>query len=120
FPGGGKISAAPITVRRRSMPLLDHFHPPLDDEYPWDSVHSGWATRLADLLNERWLPPQFIAAEHTHAETYLEIDVATLARRASTAGSLRSNGGGTATLAPAVWTPPAAEDTLPALLPDPF
>ncbi len=60
------------------MPLLDHFHSPLADECPWDSLYSGWATRLADLLNERWLPPQFIAAEHTHAETSLEIDIATL------------------------------------------
>lgn len=102
------------------MPLLDHFHPPLEDEYPWDSLHSGWATRLADWLNERWLPPQFIAAEHTHAEASLEIDVATFARGATRAEGLRSDGGGTATLAPAVWTPPAAEHTIPALFPDTF
>jgi hypothetical protein len=102
------------------MPLLDHFHAPLEDEYPWDSLLSGWATRLADLLNERWLPPQFIAAEHTHAKASLEIDIATFAREAATVGSLRSNGGGTATLAPAVWTPPAAEHTIAALFPDTF
>src|SRR5437763_1013513 len=57
--GDGRITSFPVTVWRRDMPLLDHFHPPLEDEYPWDSLHSGWATRLADLLNERWLPPQF-------------------------------------------------------------
>jgi hypothetical protein len=102
------------------MPLLDHFHPPLDDEYPWDSLHSGWATRLADWLNERWLPPQFIAAEHTHAEASLEIDVATFAREGRRADGARSDGGGTATLTPAVWTPPAAEHTIPALFPDSF
>jgi hypothetical protein len=103
------------------MPLLDHFHPPLDDEYPWDSLHSGWATRIADLLNERWLPPQFIAAEHTHAEASLEIDVATFARDAARAGAPAADGGGTATMAPpAVWTPPAAEHTIPALFPDTF
>jgi hypothetical protein len=102
------------------MPLLDHFHPPLEDEYPWDSLHSGWATRLADLLNERWLPPQFIAAEHTHAEASLEIDVATFAKDAPPREQPRPNGPATATLAPAVWTAPAPERTLPALFPDTF
>jgi hypothetical protein len=80
------------------MPLLDHFHPPLDDEYPWDSLLAGWATRLADLLNEGWLSPQFIAAEHTHPELPLDIDVGRLT----------------------TWTPPAAEHAIPALFPDTF
>src|SRR5262249_2608447 len=121
FPGGaGRISRCPHSVGRRDMPLLDHFHPPLDDEYPWDSLHSGWATRLADLLTGRWLPPQFSGAEHTHAEAALAIDVATFAREAARAGRPRSDGGGTATLAPAVWTPPAAEHTIAALFPDTF
>ena len=29
------------------MPLLDHFHPPIKNQYPWDSFNSTWATRLA-------------------------------------------------------------------------
>ncbi len=78
------------------MPLLDHFHPPLEDEYPWDSLHSGWATRLADTLNERWLSPQFIAAEHTHAESSLEIDIATFARETPSTAPGRANGPATA------------------------
>jgi hypothetical protein len=41
------------------MPLLDHFHPPLQLQYPWDSFHSSWATRLADALNDEWLPRSF-------------------------------------------------------------
>src|SRR5262249_4759399 len=110
----------PHSMGRTAMPLLDHFHPPLEDEYPWDSLHSGWATRLADLLNERWLPPQFIAAEHTHAEGSLEIDVAAFAREVARTGGPRSDGGGTATLTPALWNPPAAEHTIPALFPDTF
>jgi hypothetical protein len=102
------------------MPLLDHFHPPLDDEYPWDSLHSGWATRLADWLNERWLPPQFIAAEHTHPEASLEIDVATFAKETPPKTASRTDGATLATLTPAVWTPPAAERTIPALFPETF
>jgi hypothetical protein len=48
------------------MPLLDHVHSPLDERYPWDSLHSGWATRLADALND-CLPEGFVATEFTHA-----------------------------------------------------
>lgn len=102
------------------MPLLDHFHPPLEDEYPWDSLHSGWATRIADQLNERWLAPQFIAAEHMHGESSLEIDIATFAKESPSAGPERTNGPATATMTPAVWAPPAAEHTIPALFPDAF
>jgi len=47
------------------MPLLDHFHAPLDERYPWESFHSGWATRIADQLSER-VPAEFVVAEHTH------------------------------------------------------
>ena len=43
-------------------PLLDHFHPPLKLQYPWECFHSNWATRLADALNDEWLPPEFLAA----------------------------------------------------------
>ena len=53
------------------MPLRDHFHPPLQLQYPWDSFHSSWATRLADALNDEWLPPEFLAVEHTHTGTEL-------------------------------------------------
>lgn len=59
------------------MPLLDHFHPPLLDRIPWTSLHSGWATRLADNLNERWLPPDFVATEYSLTAAHPEIDVAT-------------------------------------------
>ncbi len=93
-------SGVAVFTGRHQMRLLDHFHPPLEDEYPWDSLHSGWATRLADLLNERCLSPQFIAAEHTHGED--------------------ANGLAVATVTPAVWTPPAAEATIAALFPDAF
>ncbi len=58
------------------MPLLDHFHAPLDERYPWESFHSGWATRIADQLSER-VPAEFMVAEQTHSGNHLEIDVAT-------------------------------------------
>ena len=61
------------------MPLLDHFHTPLDERYPWESFHSGWATRIADQLSER-VPADFVVAEQTHSGNHLEIDVATFER----------------------------------------
>jgi hypothetical protein len=99
------------------MPLLDHFHPPLQLQYPWDSFHSSWATRVADALNDDWLPPEFLAAEHTHAGTNLEIDVATW--ESPVQPSAQPNGNATATL-PRVWTPPAPTRTMPAVFPDTF
>ncbi len=98
------------------MPLLDHFHPPLDSRYPFESFHSSWATRLADALNDV-LPSQFIAVEQTHAGSRLEIDVATFETGEPPP---RSNGATVVTTLPRVWTPPAPPVTIPALFPDAF
>jgi hypothetical protein len=100
------------------MPLLDHFHAPLSTRYPWDSFHSGWATRIADGLNEL-LPADFLAAEHTHAGSQLEIDVATYETEDETPP--RPDGASTGTaVAAQVWMPPAPPLTIPALFPDSF
>jgi hypothetical protein len=100
------------------VPLLDHFHPPVSDSYPWESFHSGWATRLADVLNEQWLPTDFIAAEHTHAGPSLEIDIATFERPFAQRPAPR-NGAQTVTL-PRTWTPAEPAHKLPASFPDNF
>lgn len=98
------------------MPLLDHFHPPLSTERRWESFHSSWATRLADALTERWLPPNYIAEEHTHFGPSIEIDVAAFERETIAA----AEGGGVATAGPKVWAPPAADGSFPAVFPDTF
>ncbi len=100
------------------MPLLDHFHPPLSAERRWESFHSSWATKLADALTERWLPPDFIAEEHAHFGPSVEIDVATFEREASADGEGRA--GAVATAGAKVWVPPAADGALPAVFPDTF
>jgi hypothetical protein len=82
------------------VPLLDHFHPPLSLERRWESFHSSWATKIADALTERWLPPNYIAEEHAHLGPSVEIDVATTD--------------------PEVWSPPATDAVLPAVFPDTF
>jgi hypothetical protein len=99
------------------MPLLDHFHPPLSAERRWESFHSSWATKLADALTERWLPPNYIAEEHAHLGPSVEIDVATFAQEAAATGE---EGGAVATVGPKVWAPPAADGVLPAVFPDTF
>jgi hypothetical protein len=100
------------------MPLLDHFHPPLSAERRWDSFHSNWATKLADTLTERWLPPGYIAEEHAHLGPSVEIDVATFAREAL--GIREEEDGAVATVGPKVWSPPAADAVMPAVFPDTF
>jgi hypothetical protein len=99
------------------MPLLDHFHPPLHPIHHWESFHSNWATRIADALSEH-LPPDFLAEEHTHAGGNLQIDVATMEQMGN--GATLGNGATTATVAPAVYAPPAPALTMPAVFPDSF
>lgn len=100
------------------MPLLDHFHPPLSAERRWESFHSNWATKLADALTERWLPPNYIAEEHAHFGPSVEIDVATFEREtsATTAGGSAV----AATAEPKVWSPPDADGVLPSVFPETF
>src|SRR5438876_2090234 len=103
---------------RAVMPLLDHFHPPLSAERRWESFHSSWATRLADALTERWLPPNYIAEEHVHRGPSVEIDVATFEREGSAAAE--EGGGVVATVGPKVWARPAADGVFPSVFPDTF
>lgn len=100
------------------MPLLDHFHPPLSAERRWESFHSSWATRIADALTERWLPPNYIAEEHVHFGPAIEIDVATFEREPSPTAEVE--GTTVATVAAKVWTAPPADGVLPAVFPDTF
>lgn len=99
------------------MPLLDHFHPPLSTERRWESFHSSWATRLADALMERWLPPNYIAEEHVHLGPSVGIDVGTFEQEPA---ALAAEGGAVATVERKVWTPPIADGSLAAMFPDTF
>ncbi len=100
------------------MPLLDHFHPPVADLLPWESLHASWATRLADALNEHWLPEQFLAVEQAHVGPRVEIDVASFERQGDGLAA-SGNGGAVATL-PRTWAPPAPQCTVPAVFLDTF
>src|SRR5262249_5151221 len=99
------------------MPLLDHFHAPLHPRHHWESFHSNWATRLADALNDRWLPPEFLAEEFTHMGAMVEIDVAAYEQKPS---EPVSNGPPILTMTPPTWSPRVPPRTMPAVFPDSF
>src|SRR5436305_12578838 len=80
------------------MPLLDHFHPPLNVTHPWKGFHSAWANAITNQLNAV-LPEGFYAIPEVPLGDQIEIDVASLER----AGNGAAAGGGLAT---AVWAPP--------------
>ena len=57
------------------MPLLDHFHPPIEDIAPWTSIGSSWIIALMKSLN-RTLPANgFRAYAHVHLGHMVEADV---------------------------------------------
>jgi hypothetical protein len=100
------------------MPLIDHFHPPLSNERRWESFHSSWATRIADALTERWLPPNYIAQEHVHFGPSVEIDVGTFEQELTQDGADAART--VATVSPKVWAPPAPDGVLPSIIPATF
>jgi hypothetical protein len=81
-----------------SMPLLDHFHPPLHGPRRWEGFHHSWAAFIAQQLNQETLPPEFFAESEISVGPELEVDVATLEQMRS---SSQTKGAATA-----VWAPP--------------
>jgi hypothetical protein len=79
------------------VPLLDHFRPPLSKQRPWDGFHAAWANSLVDRLNDKLLPPGYVALPLVTVGGRVEIDVA------ATTDEVSNNGG----VATAVWAPPA-------------
>jgi hypothetical protein len=82
----------------RTMPLLDHFHPPLRGPRRWEGFHHSWATVIAQYLNRGLLPANYFAEPEISLGPELEVDVASLEL-------LDPEQGGSET-AVAVWSPP--------------
>lgn len=100
------------------MPLFDHFRPPLYPHHHWESFHSNWATRIADVITAV-LPPGFQVEEHTHAGPGFEIDVAAYERDTAPQDT-NAAGPVLATQAVPEYAPPAPDGTMPAAFPDTF
>jgi hypothetical protein len=93
------------------MPLKDHFRPPFN-QFSWEGVHSAWAVRIVDRLNEHVFPRRFRAEPQVSLGTQVEIDVATFEEDsgptlfASANGTHGSDGG--VAVSAQTYTAPAA------------
>jgi Protein of unknown function (DUF4058) len=79
------------------VPLLDHFHPPLNARRHWQGFHSAWANALVDQLNQGLLPENYFAEPNVQWGARVEVDVATFEEGAAGPGGATT----------AVWAPPA-------------
>jgi hypothetical protein len=94
------------------MPLLDHFHEPLDPRADWQSFHNRWANAIADTLDSI-LPRRYFARVQANLGRHVEADVAEFEQ----AVAVETNGsaGGVAVQ---TYAPPAVGVVLPAVYPD--
>ena len=81
------------------MPLLDHFHPPLSIERPWEGIHSTWASTIATQLNQDQLPAEYFAMPLVTLGGGMQVDVGTF----QTDEQPESPNGGVITQ---IWAPP--------------
>ncbi|HUR54529.1 MAG TPA: DUF4058 family protein [Gemmataceae bacterium] len=92
------------------MPLLDHFHAPLDPRIGWESFHHRWANAIADHL-DTLLPPQFFARVEVHVGNEVATDVSE-EEFVSAPGT-----NGTGATAVATFTAPPPTFVIPAVFP---
>jgi hypothetical protein len=59
----------------QSLPLRDHFHPPLVNRRHWEGIHSAWINAMVRPLSEQ-LPPRYLAEPQVHLGAFVEPDVA--------------------------------------------
>jgi hypothetical protein len=58
------------------MPLLDHFHPPLADDPPWNSLYTLWAAATVRWFNCTLPAGEFRAFANVRLGAHVEADVA--------------------------------------------
>jgi len=95
------------------MPLLDHFHAPLNRR-PWESFHSHWISELGGWLTQHLPLTRYYCDIQTHLGTQVAADIAEF--ETTPPEDFSSNGQGTTALA--VQTVPVATLTMAAVFPD--
>ncbi len=94
------------------MPLLDHFHPPIDDRHAWNELHAMWPAMIVQQLY-RILPEGFVAAPGVHLSSDYEIDIGVSEEYDSSPGGFDTNEGeGGIAMATATVTAIAPQPTL--------
>lgn len=78
------------------MPLRDHFHPPISEEFSWEGFHSLWPATIVQHL-AKIMPPGYRVEPRVRLGGMCEIDVAAIERLAPAP----SRQGGTV-----LWTAP--------------
>lgn len=94
-----------------SMPLLDHFHPPVSERRNWEGFLSLWAAAIVEKLNRDVLADEYFADMQVHIGSQVEVDIATFTESEGT--GIRS----AVATAPA-WAPPTTNLILPVVFPD--
>lgn len=88
------------------MPLLDHFHPPMNDEAPWEGIGTLWVSNVVTLLNRSLPKDRYRAIPTVHLGDRAEADIAEFELPGGLPHHERNGHGGLATL-----TAPAAVAT---------
>jgi hypothetical protein len=94
------------------VPLLDHFHEPLDPRADWQSFDNRWANAIADSLDQI-LPNRFFARVQANLGRHVEEDVAEFESVQQSEANGSSGG-----VAVRPYAPPVAQAVLPAVFPD--
>lgn len=82
------------------MPLLDHFHGPVERKRRWESFHNAWPTYITQRLNAKLLPARYYAEPNVHLGVSMEADVTTHETEEKEADAADG------AVATAVWAPP--------------
>jgi hypothetical protein len=94
------------------VPLLDHFHEPLDPRADWQSFHNRWANAIADLLDQV-LPRRYFARVQANLGRHIEADVAEFESLHESEAN-----GSSGNVAVQSYAPPTARAAIPAVFPD--
>jgi Protein of unknown function (DUF4058) len=115
-PGDGKDIGYNSGQEDNTMPLRDHFRPPLDNMTSWESFHGGWPMMIVLALGRK-LPRRYVAAPRAHSGAFIEIDIGTYEKDdldSPSQGTDNGNGG----VATAVWAPARPTLTIVTDLPE--
>jgi hypothetical protein len=94
-----------------TMPLRDHFRPPVSKKASWEGFHGGWPMTMVQQLS-RVLPPEFSAEPRVHLGAYFEIDVCAYEEDGHAGGASAKEAEGA--VATATWAPPKPTATVQA------